>query len=138
MSGGEWQNIQAIHMSIQSADLHHIGVNIDKELSISCGLINIARGQCNLRICPSQSANNKKSIGNLHISADRPVMTAEIGMPENIFDEINSKLTLQFSRPGTIILLLAEELFVNIAGDLKIDTAKNIKIRDISWIFPVQ
>mgnify|MGYP001331657116 CR=1 FL=1 len=138
MSGGEWQNIHAIHMSIQSADLHHIGVNTDKELSISCGLINIARGQCNLRICPSKAENNKKSIGNLHISADRPVMTAEIGMPVNIFDEINSKLTLQFSRPGTIILLLAEELFVNIAGDLKIDTAKNIKIRDISWIFPVQ
>ena len=138
MSISEWQKIQAVHMSIQSVDLHHIGIKTDKELSISCGLINIARGQCNLRICPSLSTNSKKLIGDLHISADRPVMTADISMPYDIFGDINSKLTLQFSRPGTIILLLDEDLSVNIAGDLKIDTEKNIRIRDISWIFPIQ
>ena len=44
MNRNEWQSIQAIHMSIQSVDLHHIGVQINKELNISCGLINIAKG----------------------------------------------------------------------------------------------
>ena len=45
MNNNEWQDIQAIHMSIQSVDLHNIGIKMDRELRISCGLINIARGQ---------------------------------------------------------------------------------------------
>ena len=50
MNNSEWQDIQAIHMSIQSVDLHNIGIKMDRELRISCGLINIARGQCNSKI----------------------------------------------------------------------------------------
>ena len=138
MNRNEWQSIQAIHMSIQSVDLHYIGIKTSKELNISCGLINIARGQCNIRICPCPAQDIKKTIGNLHISADRPVMTADISMPVNIFNEVISKVTLQFSRPGTIILLLAQDLFVNLVGDLKIEKSKDINIRDISWIFPIQ
>ena len=139
MNRNEWQSIQAIHMSIQSVDLHHIGVQINKELNISCGLINIARGQCNVKICPHHSSqDSKKAIGNLHISADRPIMTADILMTSNIFDEIISNLKLQFSRPGTIILLLGQDLLVNLVGDLKIEKSRNINIRDISWIFPIQ
>ena len=138
MNKNEWQKTQAIHMTIQSADFHHIGIKSDKELSISCGLLNIARGQCNLRIFPNHLESSKKSIGNLHISVDRPVMTGEISLPLDIFKDITSRLELDFSRPGTIILLLFEELFVNIAGDLKIDKARDIRIRDISWIFPLQ
>ena len=65
-------------------------------------------------------------------------MTGEISLPLDIFKDITSRLELEFSRPGTIILLLFEELFVNIAGDLKIDKARDIRIRDISWIFPLQ
>ena len=138
MNNNEWQDIQAIHMSIQSVDLHNIGIKMDRELRISCGLINIARGQCNLRIYPSESKNINQKIGNLHISADRPVMTAEITMPHDIFNDISSKLKLQFSRPGTIVLLIEDELLVNLAGDLDIEVAKDIAIRDISWIFPIQ
>ena len=48
-------------------------------------------------------------------------MTGEISLPLDIFKDITSRLELEFSRPGTIILLLFEELFVNIAGDLKIE-----------------
>ena len=139
MNRNDWQSIQAIHMSIQSVDLHHIGIQANKEINVSCGLINIARGQCNIRICPrSPDGIKKKIIGNLHISVDRPVMTADISMPFNIFDEVVSNLKLQFSRPGTIILLLGQDLLVNLIGDLKIETSKNINIRDISWIFPIQ
>ena len=138
MNRNEWQSIQAIHMSIQSVDLHSIGIQTNKELNVSCGLINIARGQCNIRICPCSPQDSKKTIGNLHISADRPVMTADISMPISIFDEVVSNLKLQFSRPGTIILLLSQDLSVNLVGDLKIETSKNIPICDISWIFPIQ
>ncbi len=138
MNRNEWQSIQAIHMSIQSVDLHHISIQAKKELNISCGLINIARGQCNIRINPRSDQNPKKIIGNLHISADRPVMTADISMPFNIFEEVVSSLKLQLARPGTIILLLGQDLSVNLVGDLKIETSKNINICDISWIFPIQ
>ena len=60
MNKNEWQKTQAIHMTIQSADFHHIGIKSDKELNISCGLLNIARGQCNLRIFPNHFESLKK------------------------------------------------------------------------------
>jgi len=65
-------------------------------------------------------------------------MTAEIAMSYDLFNDISSKLKLQFSRPATIVLLIADNLFVNLAGDLNIKVAKDITIRDISWIFPIQ
>ena len=33
MNKNEWQKTQAIHMTIQSADFHHIGIKSDKELT---------------------------------------------------------------------------------------------------------
>ena len=52
----ETQELQAIHMSIQTADLNMIGFSCDESITLSCGLMNIGRGICSVTIKPSLGA----------------------------------------------------------------------------------
>ena len=49
---GEIQDLQAIHMSVQTADLNMIGFNCEETITLSCGLMNIGRGICSVTIKP--------------------------------------------------------------------------------------
>ena len=42
------------------------------------------------------------------------------------------------NRPVTVVMLLDMPLSINLAGDLLIDTAANLKILDLSWIIPLK
>ena len=46
----EWQQTNQIVMSVQTAELRQSGINEAPTLNLSCGLVNIARGQCFLKI----------------------------------------------------------------------------------------
>ena len=47
------QELKAIHMSIQTADLNMIGYSCEETITLSCGLMNIGRGICSVTIKPS-------------------------------------------------------------------------------------
>ena len=49
---GEIQELQAIHMSVQTADLNMIGFDCEETITLSCGLMNIGRGICSVTIKP--------------------------------------------------------------------------------------
>ena len=46
----ETQELQAIHMSIKTADLNMIGFSCEERIILSCGLMNIGRGICSVRL----------------------------------------------------------------------------------------
>ena len=49
------QELKAIHMSVQTADLNMIGFKCAENITLSCGLMNIGRGICSVSIKPSNS-----------------------------------------------------------------------------------
>ena len=51
----EIQELQAIHMSVQTAELNMIGFSCEETLTLSCSLMNIGRGICSVTIKPSIS-----------------------------------------------------------------------------------
>ncbi len=51
----EIQELPAIHMAVQTADLNIIGFSCEEMVTLSCGLMNIGRGICSLTIKPSVS-----------------------------------------------------------------------------------
>ena len=71
----ETQELQAIHMSIQTADLNMIGFNCEESITLSCGLMNIGRGICSVTIKPS-AGTVPKHRGSLDIEINRPYMKA--------------------------------------------------------------
>ena len=137
MSKKDFYQTKSVHMAVQTAELNLLGYDLDQELSLSCSLMNISRGNCIVKIRPLD-LKEVYNIGVLDISIDRPVMKADISLNSLKFDEICRLMMKDANRPVTVIMLLDMPLSINLAGDLLIDTAANLKILDLSWIIPLK
>ena len=131
------QELQAIHMSVQTADLNMIGFAGEESITLSCGLMNIGRGICSVTIKPSSSVLPKHS-GSLDIEISRPFMKANIDLGLESFIQTRELLLRTSARPATLVILLDKSLRVNLKGDLLIKKETNRKINDISWILPLK
>ena len=133
----DFYQTKSVHMAVQTAELNLMGYSLDQELSLSCSLMNISRGNCIVKIKPTVSKQIHYS-GILDISIDRPVMKADINLSDTKFDELCRLMMKDANRPVTVIMLLDLPLSINLAGDLLIETAAKLKILDLSWIIPLK
>ena len=134
---GDIQELWAIHMSVQTADLNMIGFSCGESITLSCGLMNIGRGNCSVTIKPSSSLVPKHR-GSLDIEISRPYMKASIDLAPESFIKTRELLLRTSVRPATLVILLDKSLRVNLKGDLLINKETNRKINDISWILPLK
>ena len=133
----EIQELQAIHMAVQTADLNIIGFSCEEMVTLSCGLMNIGRGICSVTIKPSVSLVPKHR-GSLDIEINRPYMRANIDLASETYNKTKELLLRTSVRPATLVILLDKSLKVNLKGDLLIEKETNRKIKDISWILPLK
>ena len=133
----EIQELQAIHMSVQTADLNIVGFDCEETITLSCGLMNIGRGICSVNINSSPSLVPRHR-GLLNIEINRPFMKANIDLSMELFLKTRDLLLRTSVRPATLVLLLDQSLRVNIKGDLLINRETTRKINDISWILPLK
>ena len=133
----EIQELQAIHMSVQTAELNIIGFSCEETLTLSCSLMNIGRGICSVTIKPSVNLVPRHR-GSLDIEINRPYMRANIDLGLESFTKTKESLLRTSIRPATLVILLNRSLKVNLKGDLLIKTETYRKINDISWILPLR
>ena len=133
----EIQELQAIHMAVQTADLNIIGFSCEETITLSCGLMNIGRGICSVIIKPSISLVPKHR-GSLDIEISRPYMRANIDLALKSYTKTKELLLRTSVRPATLVILLDKSLKVNLKGDLLIKKETSRKIKDISWILPLK
>ena len=100
----ETQELQAIHMSVQTAELNIIGFSCEETLTLSCGLMNIGRGICSVTIKPSISIVPIHR-GALDIEINRPYMTANIHLGLESFTKTKELLLRTSIRPATFVIL---------------------------------
>ena len=131
------QELKAIHMSVQTADLNMIGFKCAENITLSCGLMNIGRGICSVSIKPSNSLTMEHR-GSLNIEISRPFMKAMIELGQESFVKTRELLLRAAVRPITLVMLLDATLKVSLKGDLLIDKETTRKIDDISWIIPLK
>ena len=90
-------------MSVQTADLRFEpnkgGPHL---LYLSCGLMNIARGSCQLSVKAEESVQPTPS-GELLINADRPVMTGTIQVSEQQFERMIQSSLLPLHAPSHLL-----------------------------------
>ena len=128
------QKVSTISISVFSADLKLIGFESKRELYLSCGLINIARGNCTIVMRPDANKVN----GIILISSERPVMNADLSVPPILFDQVQNSLKNNVGRPLQLVLLLDKYLHVDNQGILSINYDIKANIEDMSWILPVR
>ena len=128
------QKLSTINVSVFSADLKLIGFENRRELHLSCGLVNIARGNCNVIMRP----DTNQTKGEILISSERPVMHAELSVPPILFDQVQGSLKNNVGRPLQLIFLLDKYLQVDNQGILTITDDIEANIKDMSWVLPVR
>ena len=128
------QKVNTISISVFSADLKLIGFENRRELHLSCGLVNIARGNCTILMRPE--ANKVK--GEILISSERPVMNADLSVPPILFDQVQNSLKNNVGRPLQLVLLMDKYLEVDNQGILTIKEDIKANINDMSWILPLR
>lgn len=131
------QELKAVHMSVQTAELNMIGFQCVETITLSCSLMNIGRGICSVTIRPSSSLV-PNHWGSLQIEINRPFMKANIELGEDSYFKTRELLLRVSTRPVTLVILLDKTLRVNLKGDLLINKETNRKINDISWISPMK
>ena len=148
----EWSQIDSIQMSVQTADLSVLNNTTDQQLSLSCTLLTIARGKCNVEIqhyknsaeeVPQDASYDGFSggfSGGVIIPRDRPVMQCKGVMPASHFNALTEKFIAirSVGRPITVTLCLQDKLSVSVNGDLYIEDTREITIKHIDFAFPLR
>ena len=144
----EWSQIDSIQMSVQTADLFIFNKPQNEQLSLSCTLLTIARGKCNVEIKLHHDLANdvlqetyqQDFIGHVVIPRDRPLMQCEGVMSPIQFGALTEKFIgiASVGRPITLTLCLDDKLSVSVKGDLYIEETRKISVKHIDFIFPLR
>ena len=132
-----WHQTNQIVMAVQTAEIRQDGVDSAPELHLSCSLVTIARGQCQLELQANDSLSGD-GIGSLTIEVNRPIMRGRVGLPSGLFEAISRRLAASPPRPISLTLDVDTQLAVSIEGDLRIDAETTIAIKDIAVTLPLK
>jgi len=134
-----WHQTNQVVMAVQTAEIKQSNLTATPALHLSCNLVNIARGHCNVIVTAgADSGTANKVIGNLTIEVSRPVMQAELSVPMTLWDLLVTRLAVQTPRPLSLQLTIEQNLAVSIEGDLRIDKETKVDIADIAFTLPLK
>ena len=125
--------MQKLEMLIKTVDAHY-----DSKLQIqcyylSCSLLNIARGTCNLMI-----VNEKSNFKNqLTIKFERAVMSGSIVVNDNYFNSLQSQFSLKNERPARLELIINDKLNINKNGVLFLQKELTSQILEYKFFIPL-
>ena len=133
----QWEKTDLIQMSVQTADLRFEPLQESPLLFLSCSLVNIARGSCQLTVGAAASGQ-PTSGGSLLINADRPMMTGTIQVSGQQFERMVKSLSCPTSRPVTLAVQLSQQLPVSLEGFLFIDEDQKTEIISLQVNMPLR
>ena len=136
-----WHQTNQVVMAVQTAEIKQSNLTAPPTLHLSCNLVNIARGHCQVIVtadADAESGTRDKVIGNLTIEVSRPVMQAELSVTMSLWDLLVTRLAAQIPRPLSLQLTIKQNLAVSIEGDLRIDEKTKVDIADIAFTLPLK
>ncbi len=125
--------MQKLEMLIKTVDAHY-----DSKLQIqcfylSCSLLNIARGTCNLML-----ANEKSNFQNqITIKYERAVMSGSIRVSDDYFNRLQKQLSIKNERPARLELTINHKLNINKNGILYLEKELISEILEYKFFIPL-
>ena len=133
----EWSQIKLIEMLVSKSELQIESKNNTNIIFLSCDLLNIARGRCDITINKLENSNLKNYIS---IIKAKPIMNANINIDSSEFESIlltmNSFANYK-SKKIKIAFYLNKSLAVNNDGFLSIENDIKLEIINFKIILPV-
>ena len=125
--------MQNLEMLIKTVDAHFDSMHQIQCYYLSCSLLNIARGTCNLMIF-SEKSNFKNKIT---IKYERAVMSGTIVLKDEYFNSLQSQLSLKNERPARLELVISKKLNINKNGILFLEEELTSDIIDYKFFIPL-
>ena len=125
--------MQKLEMLIKTADAHYDSKHEIQCYYLSCSLLNIARGTCNLMIV-NEKSNFKNKIT---IKFERAIMSGSIRVNDQYFNSLQNQLSLKNERPARIELIINDKLNINKNGILFLEQELTSEIIDYKFYIPL-
>ena len=125
--------MQNLEMLIKTVDAHYDSKHQIQCIYLSCSLLNIARGTCNLMIFNEKSNFQNK----ITIKYERAVMSGSITVNNDYFNTLQNQLSLKNERPARLELLISDKLNINKNGILFLQKELISKIIEYKFFIPL-
>lgn len=125
--------MQKLEMLIKTVDAHYDSLHQIQCYYLSCSLLNIARGTCNMMIVNEDSDFKNK----ITIKFERAVMSGSIQVKNNFFNSLQTQLSVKNERPARLELLINDKLNINKNGILFLEQELTSDIIEYKFFIPV-
>ena len=125
--------MQKLEMLIKTVDAHYDSLHQVQCVYLSCSLLNIARGTCNLMITNEKSNFQNK----ITIKYERPVMSGSIRVKNDYFNTLNKQLSIKNERPARLELIINDKLNINKNGILFLEKELISEILEYKFFIPL-
>ena len=120
-------------MLIKTVDAHYDSLHLIECLYLSCSLLNIARGTCNMMI-----VNESKNFRNkITIQYERAIMSGTIQVKNELFKSLQKQLSIKNERPARLELIIYDKLNINKNGILFLDKELETDIKEYKFFIPL-
>lgn len=125
--------MQKLEMLIKTVDAHYNSIHQIQCYYLSCSLLNIARGTCNLMIVSKKNNFENK----ITIKYERAVMSGSIAVNEDYFNSLQNQLSLKNERPARLELVINDKLNINKNGVLFLEKELTSEIKEYNFFIPL-
>ena len=125
--------MQKLEMLIKTVDAHYDSLHQIQCYYLSCSLLNIARGTCNMMIVSEDSDFKNK----ITIKFERAVMSGSIQVKNNFFNSLQTQLSVKNERPARLELVINDKLNINKNGILFLDKELASDIIEYKFFIPL-
>ena len=125
--------MQKLEMLIKTVDAHYDSLHQIQCYYLSCSLLNIARGTCNMMIVSEDSDFKNK----ITIKFERAIMSGSIQVTNNFFNSLQTQLSVKNERPARLELVINDKLNINKNGILFLEQELTSEIIEYKFFIPV-
>ena len=125
--------MQKLEMLIKTVDAHFDSLHQIQCYYLSCSLLNIARGTCNMMIVSEDSDFKNK----ITIKFERAVMSGSIQVTNSFFNSLLTQLSVKNERPARLELVINDKLNINKNGILFLEQELTSDIIEYKFFIPL-
>ena len=125
--------MQKLEMLIKTVDSHYDSLHEIYCYYLTCSLLNIARGTCNLMIVNETSDFTNK----ITIQFERSIMSGSIKVKDSFFKSFQYQFSNKNERPARLELVIKDKLNINKNGILFLDKELTSEILEYKFYMPL-
>ena len=125
--------MQKLEMLIKTVDAHYDSLHQIQCYYLSCSLLNIARGTCNMMIVNEHSDFKNK----ITIKFERAIMSGSIKVTDSFFNSLQTQLSVKNERPARLELIINKQLNINKNGILFLEQELTSDIVEYKFYIPL-